>query len=83
MGHTLISVSLVSFTSICTHLCLGSRCCEEAQRKHEKAHQSLCSETGEDSEEDQEHHESGSWKVTDEGDDDYDDSVNNELVSTQ
>ncbi|KAI7809735.1 putative RNA-binding Raly-like protein [Triplophysa rosa] len=49
----------------------------EAQRKHKKAHQSLYSETGEDSGEDQEHQESGSWKVTD---DDYDDSVDNERI---
>ncbi|XP_056599393.1 RNA-binding Raly-like protein isoform X2 [Triplophysa dalaica] len=49
----------------------------EAQRKHEKGHQSLYSETGEDSGEEQERQESESWKVTDE---DYDDSVNNELI---
>ncbi|KAA0719313.1 RNA-binding Raly-like protein [Triplophysa tibetana] len=51
----------------------------EAQRKHEKRHQSLYSKTGEDSGEDQERQESESWKVTD---DYYDDSVNNELVRT-
>ncbi|XP_048019184.1 RNA-binding Raly-like protein isoform X2 [Megalobrama amblycephala] len=51
----------------------------EAHRKHEKAYQSLYSETEENSGEDvdQEHQ---TWDVTDECDDGYDDRVNNELI---
>ncbi|XP_051737787.1 RNA-binding Raly-like protein isoform X2 [Ctenopharyngodon idella] len=51
----------------------------EAHRKHEKAYQSLYSETEENSGEDvdQEHQ---TWDVTDECDDGYDDRVNNDLI---
>ncbi|XP_073730780.1 RNA-binding Raly-like protein isoform X2 [Misgurnus anguillicaudatus] len=54
----------------------------EGHRRHEKAHQSLYSETAEDSGEDmdREHQEGRSWKVIDEGDDGYADSVTNELI---
>ncbi|XP_065132584.1 RNA-binding Raly-like protein isoform X3 [Paramisgurnus dabryanus] len=54
----------------------------EAQRRHEKAHQSLYSEAAEDSGEDmdRELQEGRSWKVIDEGDDGYADSVTNELI---
>ncbi|XP_051983997.1 RNA-binding Raly-like protein isoform X2 [Xyrauchen texanus] len=52
----------------------------EAHRMHEKAYQSLYSERAKKSEEevDQEHQECGSWEITDEGDNDYDDNVNND-----
>ncbi|XP_051552904.1 RNA-binding Raly-like protein isoform X2 [Myxocyprinus asiaticus] len=53
----------------------------EAHRKHEKAYQSLYSERAKNwyvEEVDQEHQEGGSWEITDEGDDGYDDNVNND-----
>ncbi|XP_042574391.1 RNA-binding Raly-like protein isoform X2 [Cyprinus carpio] len=50
----------------------------DTHRKHEKAYQSLYSETEEDV--DQEHHEAGSWEVTNEGDDGYNDRANSELI---
>ncbi|XP_050978184.1 RNA-binding Raly-like protein isoform X2 [Labeo rohita] len=50
----------------------------EAHRKHEKAYQSLYSETEEDV--DQEHQEAGSWEVTDEGDDGYNDRADGDLI---
>uniref|UniRef100_A0A672PS87 RNA-binding Raly-like protein n=1 Tax=Sinocyclocheilus grahami TaxID=75366 RepID=A0A672PS87_SINGR len=50
----------------------------DTHRKHEKAYQSLYSETEEDV--DQEHQEAGSWEGTDEGDDGYNDRANSELI---
>ncbi|XP_067309103.1 RNA-binding Raly-like protein isoform X2 [Pseudorasbora parva] len=52
----------------------------EAHRKHEKACQSLYSETEENSGEDVD--QEGSWDVTDEVDDGYDDRVNKEMKTT-
>lgn len=49
----------------------------EANRKHEKAYQSLYRETEEDV--DQEHLDAGSWEVTDDGDD-GNDRANGELI---
>ncbi|XP_052473690.1 RNA-binding Raly-like protein isoform X2 [Carassius gibelio] len=49
----------------------------EANRKHEKAYQSLYRETEEDV--DQEHQDAGSWEVTDDGDD-GNDRANGELI---
>ncbi|XP_073705390.1 RNA-binding Raly-like protein [Garra rufa] len=47
----------------------------EAHRKHEKAYQSLYSETEEDVDP-----EAGSWEVTDEGDDGYNDRADGDLI---
>ncbi|KAK2900883.1 hypothetical protein Q8A67_008998 [Cirrhinus molitorella] len=47
----------------------------EAYRKHEKAYQSLYSETEEDVDQ-----EAGSWEVTDEGDDGYNDRADGDLI---
>nr|XP_055057915.1 RNA-binding Raly-like protein isoform X3 [Misgurnus anguillicaudatus] len=77
-----VSVQVIEKSSIQSSLRKKQTKTLEGHRRHEKAHQSHYSETAEDSGEDmdREHQEGRSWKVIDEGDDGYADSVTNELI---